>query len=77
MTNKCQCTADSRDNPNPAYMYEREERKARRHAPGECPGDYGMARYCRADGSIAWLCSCCNLSSDKRLDEEVQAGASA
>ena len=60
---RCECDQDSRGNMNPGTMYGPEERKAMRHAPGECPGDYGVKLYQRGDRQL-WLCSCCNLGRD-------------
>lgn len=66
---RCECSDDARRNPNPAHMYEEEELKAYRHPPNECPGDYGLARYRRPDGTVKTLCSCCNRTGDVLLNE--------
>jgi len=60
---RCECGEDSRSNPNPRGMYLEQEYKAMKHAPGECPGDYGVKTYLRGGIPIN-LCSCCNLTTD-------------
>lgn len=52
----------------PLEWYNEEEQKARIHTAGACPGDYGLARYKR-HGRVLWLCSCCNLVGDQRLND--------
>ncbi len=64
MSQKCECDEDARQNMNPQSLYKPEEYKAIRHAPNECPGDFGLQLYKRPDGSTKWLCSCCNLTGD-------------
>lgn len=47
-------------------LYTRAENKAREHQPGQCIGTIGLKLYNRG-GKKLWLCSCCNLVSDKLL----------
>lgn len=70
---KCECPHDSRNNPNPLSAYLPEERKAARHAPGECPGTYGVRQY-RRGKQLLWLCSACNLSGDIPVEAEKVGG---
>jgi hypothetical protein len=67
---RCECEWDSRDNVNDPDLYLPQERKAMYHAPGECPGDYNLQKYLR-DGKEVMLCSCCNISSDIRVEVGV------
>ncbi len=60
---RCECDVNAMNNPNPVSWYEPEERKAMKHKPNECPGDYQLKQYNR-DGKILTLCSCCVLTND-------------
>lgn len=64
---RCECPDDVRDVRVNVSQYSLQELKALNHAANACPGDHDLARYKRADGTVATLCSCCYLSSDVRL----------
>ncbi len=58
---RCECP-DAATSPMESW-YAAEERKAMRHAPNACPGDYELRQYRRGDATL-WLCSCCCMPSD-------------
>lgn len=69
---RCECPEDARENPNPVGAYKPEERKAMRHAPNECPGDYRMQQVER-HGKALWVCSACDLRGDRVLVGTTEA----
>ena len=68
MVKKCECPDDCMDNPNPAFMYLEEELIGMYHKPHECKCTHGLKLYER-DGKKIYLCSCCNLTGDKEINE--------
>lgn len=65
---RCQCPEEGVRNPVVRHLCSDEEWAVAAHAPGECRGTLRLAKYQRGD-KILWLCSCCNLSWDVRLDQ--------
>ncbi len=65
---RCECQETGVLKPGMATFYDADtERPYVNHAPGECRCVNELKRYRRKDGSEAWLCSCCNMSSDTLL----------
>jgi hypothetical protein len=64
--NKCECSKDSSNNPNPKYMYDKKEWIGMYHKPNECKCKNELKQYLRYNTKI-WLCSCCVMFGDKPI----------
>jgi len=69
---KCQCDDTGELNPGMASLYDiNTELPFVDHEPNECRGTNDLQLYERA-GKKLWLCSNCNLSTDKILTDEIE-----
>jgi hypothetical protein len=71
MTHKCECPERADVAPGWEGMYSAEEKAGMHHEPHACTCVNDLARYDR-NGTTLWLCSCCNLRGDVRLQETAQ-----
>lgn len=66
---RCECPFNS-VGLMPEDMYAPEELNARVHKAHKCPGTNDLALYRRGDRTL-WLCSCCCMPGDVRLEPVV------
>ena len=67
---RCECPETGATSPALEYLYSDEERPGMNHKPNECKGTYNIRKYKRGDKEL-YLCSCCWLTEDTLIGEEL------